>query len=136
MQAAMMRCALGSDPAKAALRVLHSWPEGKHISAIDREKTTGTSQCVYRSASHLFRCFVHELNHNVAVWFRKLPDFTPVPANQKLPFVLLHPYDATLTKELIFDVSKLNDSDEQGWPNFMTSKELDEYTVDGKYYVA
>jgi hypothetical protein len=138
MQTAMMRCALGSNPAEAALRVLYSMPENTFLTEVDREKAKGTSHCVYTVPNLHISCCVHELNHNVAVWFRKLPDFAPGQPGQSVRFVLLHPYNTTLSKKLIFDVSKLNDSDtgcEKGWANFMTSTQLDEFTVDGKYYV-
>ena len=120
------------------LRVLHSVPEVQCITAVDRAKAKGTSHAVIRFPELHIKCFVHELNHNVAVWLRKLPDFTPKHPGTNTAFALLHPYDATLSKKVVFDVSKLNDSntDGCGWPNFMTSKELDKYTVNGKYYVA
>jgi hypothetical protein len=139
MLTTMMRCALGSDPAEAALRVLHSVPEVQCITAVDRAKAKGISHAVIRFPELHIKCVVHELNHNVAVWFRKLPDFTPKQPGTNAAFALLHPYDATLSKKGVVDVSKLNDSDTgdgHGWPNFMTSKELDKYTVNGKYYVA
>jgi hypothetical protein len=136
MLTTMMRCALGSDPAEAALRVLHSVPEVQYIAAVDRAKARGTSHTVFTFPEWHIKCVVHELNHNVAVWFRKLPDFTPKQPGTNAAFALLHPYDATLSKKGVVDVSKLNDSDGHGWTNFMTSKELDKYTVNGKYYVA
>jgi hypothetical protein len=139
VQAAMMRCALGSDPAEAALRMLYSLPENRFIAAVDREKAKGTSHRVYSFPNMHISCVVHELNHNVAVWFRKLSDFPFYQPRTNAWFLLLHPYDTTLSKKLIFDVSKLNDvdtGDEHGCANFMTSTQLDEFTVDGKYYVA
>jgi hypothetical protein len=72
------------------------------------------------------------------VWFRKSSNFTPKAPGTNVRFVLLHPYDTALSEENVFDVSMLNDvKTGHSWvvPNFMTSKELDEYTVNGKYYM-
>ena len=131
----MMRCAFGSEPAKAALRVLYAFPADRFIAVVDREKAKGASYgvCV---TSNKIRVKVHELNHNVAVWFYKQSNFTPKEPGQEVRCVLLHPYDTALSKELVIDSSHLNTEPSWGFPNFMTSTELDEYTVNGKYYIA
>ena len=49
---------------------------------------------------------------------------------------LLHPYDTQRAKMVAFDLTKLNTSFEDGFPNFMTSAQLDEYCVHGNYYIA
>ncbi len=134
----MMRCALGSDPAKAALRVLYSLPEASCIAEVDREKAKGKLHRVFQFCNHQFSCAVHEKNYNVAVWFRKSSNFTPKAPGTNVRLVLLHPYDTALSEELVFDASELNDVKTGSsllYPNFMTSKELDEYTVNGKYYL-
>jgi hypothetical protein len=138
LQTAMMRCALGSEPAEAALRVLYDLPGSTCIAVVDREKAKGKRE-VLECYNRQIITTVHELNHNVAVWFRKASYYTPTAPGTSLRFVLLHPYDTALSKEHVFDASvKLNELSygrEWGWPNFMTSKELDDYTVNGKYYM-
>lgn len=48
---------------------------------------------------------------------------------------LLHPFDDEKAKVIAFDLTRLNCSQEEGYPNFMTSAQLDEYCVDGHYFV-
>ncbi len=140
VQTEMMKCALGRDPAKAALRVLYSMRETSSIAPVDRENAEGKVQDVFQWCNGQITMEVHELNHNVAVWFRKSSKFTPMAPGTKVRCVLLHPYDTALSKELVFEPSvclnELSDGCAWGWSNFMTSKELDEYTVNGKYYFA
>ena len=136
VQRAMMRCAFGSEPAEAALRVLYAFPADRFISVVDREKAKGASCDVSWFCNREIRMEVHELNHNVAVWFFKQSNFTPKEPGQEVRCVLLHPYDTALSKELVIDSSHLNTRPSWGFPNFMTSTELDEFTVNGKYYIA
>jgi hypothetical protein len=121
----MMRCALGNDPAKAALRVLYSLPEDIDIAEVDREKAKGKLHRVCSFFPHReVGVAVHESNHNVAVWFRKSSDFTPKAPGTNVRFVLLHPYDTALSEQVVFDVSVLNDVEtgsSLGFPNFMTT---------------
>jgi hypothetical protein len=138
LQTAMMRCALGNDPAKAALRVLYSLPEDIFISEVDREKARGKRHRVVLFYHRQVSLAVHESNHNVAVWFCKSSHFTPKAPGTNVRFVLLHPYDTALSKKVVFDVSVLNDVETGssiGFPNFMTSEELDDHTVNRKYYI-
>jgi hypothetical protein len=136
LQTAMMRCALGNDPAKAALRVLYSLPVDIGITEVDREKAKGK---LHRVVSfYQVSVEVHESNHNVAVWFRKRSHFTPKAPGTNVRFVLLHPYDTALSEKVVFDLSVLNDvkiGSSMGIPNFMTSEELDDHTVNRKYYI-
>jgi hypothetical protein len=109
------------------------------IEEVDREEAEGDSHDVLS-----YRYFddsqvtieVHELNHNVSVWMNKSSKFTPKAPGTNVRLVLLHPYDTALSKELVIDSSHLNTRPSWGFPNFMTSTELDEYTVNGKYYIA
>ena len=64
---AMMRCALGNDPAKAALRVQYSLPEDIFIAEVDREKAKGKLHRVFSFFHRQVSVSVHESNHNVAV---------------------------------------------------------------------
>ena len=131
----MMRCAFGSEPAKAALRVLYAFPADRFIAVVDREKAKGASHRVCKVCNHEIRVEVHESNHNVAVWFRRKSDFTLKERGRKVRCELLHPYDAALSEKLVIDSSDLNTSLRCGFPIFMTSTELDKYTVNGKYYI-
>ncbi len=49
---------------------------------------------------------------------------------------LLHPYETQRARVVVFDLAKLNTSFEEGFSNFMTSTQLDEYCVHGNYYIA
>jgi hypothetical protein len=83
-----------------------------------------------------------ENNHNVAMLFRRDDDENEqVPSlifypGQRLTVRLLHPYDEQRAKTVSFDLTKLNTSFEDGFPNFMTSAQLDEYCVAGSYFIA
>jgi hypothetical protein len=48
----------------------------------------------------------------------------------------LHPYDVTLAKDVMPSRIDLRGKQRVGFENFMTSKQLDEYCVNGKYYIA
>lgn len=134
-----MQCALGREPAEAALRVLYALPWASCIAAVNREKAKGKSQDVLECFTVQITMAVHELNHNVAVYVRKASNHALKAPGTKLRYVLLHPYDTALSKKLVFDASvnlnEISDEHAMGWSNFMTSTELDEYTVNGKYYM-
>jgi len=140
LRTAMMRCALGNEPAKAALRVLYSLTEDIGITEVDRENAKGKLHNVFSFCDHRqVKVYVHESNHNVAVWFRKSSNFTPKAPGSKVYISLLHPYDTALSKKVVLDLSQLNDvkiGSSWVFPNVMTSFELDEYTVNGKYYIS
>jgi hypothetical protein len=136
VQTAMMKCALSSEPAESALRVLYALPATCCITAVDREEANCKETAVLLVYGGQIDIKVHELNHNVAVWFRKTFCFTPKDPVQKARCTLLHPYDAARARELVVVVSHLNTCPARGYPNFMSSTELDEYTVNGKYYIA
>jgi hypothetical protein len=120
------------------LRVLYALRETQNIFAVDREEARGKSHVVFVCCEGSIELAVHESNHNVAVWWRKKSNLTQKEPGARYRFRLLHPYDPARSKKLVFDASDLDDlhtNQKLGWPNFMTSKELDEYTVNGKYYV-
>jgi hypothetical protein len=141
MQEALMKCALGPNPAQAALRVLYELPAAMHVIEINREVANGKSLhvCTFKNAA--IKLSVHESNHNVAIWFEKLPAADEkfpdgYPASHYLVGRLLHPHDVTRTKEIRMRARELNGKQKAGFENFMTSKQLDEYCFDGKYYFA
>ena len=85
---------------------------------------------------------IHESNHNIAVWLiKRQPDCdTQFPngfTHPKSVFSarILHPYDVTLAKEIRVQCAELNGQQQAGFENFMTSKQLDEYCINGKYYI-
>jgi hypothetical protein len=142
MQQALVKCALGPEPAKAALRVLYKLPADALVHEIDREAAQGKSYGVSRYYKGTVGLHVHESNHNVAVWLiKRQPDCdTQYPNGLPPPFRIynriLHPYDVTLAKQITMSSSELNGYKHQvGFSNFMTSKQLDEYCVSGKYYM-
>ena len=141
MQQALVKCALGPQPAKAALRVLYGMRDDRIVCEIDREAAKGRSYGVisYHDAAVDLR--IHESNHNVAVWLIKRPDCDTrypngLPLVKRFYHRILHPYDVTLAKEISVQYAELNDKQQAGFENFMTSKQLDEYCVNGKYYMA
>jgi hypothetical protein len=140
MQQALVKCAVGPQPAQAALRVLYELQADREVFEIDREAAKGRSHAVQESniwegvnvALH-----VHESHHNVAVWLIK----TKPCCDTRMPLAglfttLLHPYDVNLAKYIFEDLIHFNGKQQVGFENFMTSKELDEYCVSGKYYIA
>jgi len=140
MQQALVSCALGPQPAQAALRVLYKFDPNREVYEIDREAAKGRSHAVYESsiwADTEVVLHVHESHHNVAVWLiRKHPDRNTRMPNFSSFTKLLHPYDVTLAKHIFGEPTDLNGKHQVGFENFMTSKELDEYCVNGKYYIA
>jgi hypothetical protein len=140
MQQALVSCALGPQPAQSALRVLYKLHADTEVYEIDREAAKGRSHAVcedeifggLRIALH-----VHESHHNVAVWLIKTQrdDDTSVPPVRMLAR-LLHPYDVALAKDIMEIPLNLNGKLQVGFENFMTSKQLDQFCVNGKYYIA
>ena len=143
MQQALVECALGPQPAQAALRVLYQMPADHEVFEIDREAAKGRSHEVQVYDSLQVALHVHESNHNVAVWLiKKQPAYdTEFPHGQPgIEFCkidrILHPYDVTLAKDVTPRRFDLRGKQRVGFANFMTSKQLDEYCVNGKYYIA
>jgi hypothetical protein len=140
MQQALVSCALGPQPAHAALRVLYELEANTEVYEIDREAAKGRSHAVYESNlwdNVKVVLHVHESHHNVAVWLIKKQPYrdTRMPKFSSC-IMLLHPYDVTLAKYIFEEPTDLNGKHQVGVENFMTSKELDEYCVNGKYYIA
>ena len=140
MQQALMKSALGPEPAKAALKILYNIPADGRVCEINREKAQGECFSVCNFTYYNINLGVHESNHNVAVWFSKGPNADKKHPNgfRALLFVrLLHPYDVALAKDISIQASELWGQERESWgfENFMTSKQLDEYCVNGKYYI-
>ena len=135
LYAVIMRCALGSEPVESALKVLYALPASTCIAAVDRKRAAGKSIAVLGWCDGQIALKIHELNHNVAVEFDRTSDFTS-RHGEHVRCRLLHPYDTARSRELSIELSQPNASDLLVYPNFITSKELDKYTVNGKYYVA
>jgi hypothetical protein len=55
---------------------------------------------------------------------------------QRLTVRLLHPLDPEQEQLIVFDLTRLNCSHEEGFLNFMTSAQLDEYCIDDHYFIA
>jgi hypothetical protein len=143
MQQALVKCALGPQPAQAALKVLYKLRDDQNVYEIDREAAKGRCYGVCNWFNGAVNLHVHESNHNVAVWLIKrqpvcdtqYPNGLPNP-DRHFHTRILHPYDVTLKKEIRVQKAELNGKQQAGFENFMTSKQLDEYCVNGKYYMA
>jgi len=145
MQEALMKCALGPEPAEAALKVLYDIPDDEGIATMYRRVANGKPHFVCHWAHLSIELRVRESNHNVAVWFEQEP--MSYEADEEFPGCipnliarLLHPHDVTRAKEISLQSAELNVLQngpwQAGFENFMTTKELDEYCFDGKYYIA
>jgi hypothetical protein len=82
-----------------------------------------------------------ESNHNVSVTLKKQPSTMKPPAanrivRQETRITLLHPFDASRSRELLLSTSSHNSHQLSINQNFMTSKELDEFCINGRYYVS
>ena len=65
-----------------------------------------------------------------------LPPAAQRTAQQETRITLLHPLDVTRAKELILNMSSQNSHQHVDVDNFMTSKQLDEFCYNGKYYIS
>ena len=141
MQQALVKCALGPRPAQAALKVLYKLRDDKNVYEIDRDAAKGRSYSVCSYCHGAVGLHIHESNHNVAVWLIKRQPVCDtiypngLPLGRRFYNRILHPYDVTLAKEISVQNSELNGKQQAGFANFMTSKQLDEYCVNGKYYI-
>jgi len=137
MQEAFMKCAMGTKPAEAALRVLYKIPSDQMIYEIDRAAVKGKSHtvCSWTMPEVTVSFQVHESNHNVAVYFA-----TPIESvglsSGYLAVKLLHPFDVARAKKIRVEKTELNGNLGMGYENFMTSRDFDEYAVNGKYYIS
>ncbi len=139
---ALMKCALGPDPASSAMRVLYNFSSDVHICRVNRadvndEPNPGPVQlCRWPDTGVSFH--VVEKNHNVAVFFIRQPRSVEhvFQQGQRLKLQLLHPYDVERSKAISFDLTRLNTYDQDGFLNFMTSSELDKYCINGHYFFA
>jgi len=140
MQKELLKCALSPEPAENVLRFLYKLPPNHLVAQVSRTESRGQS---YSPLCWIFRAIsfrIHESHHNVAVWFVKDQNADQMHPNS-YPAVwvrvkLLHPYDATKVKSISIQLSDLNEKQQVGCANFMTSTELDEFCVNGKYYLA
>jgi hypothetical protein len=141
MERQLMKSALGPDPAQNAIRTLYGFSPSKFVAQVKRQDVINEIEpfFAYPQISVAFRMI--ENNHNVAMLFRRDDDESETPSlifdpGQRLTVRLLHPYDELRAKTVSFDLTKLNTSFEEGFPNFMTSAQLDEYCVAGSYFIA
>jgi hypothetical protein len=78
-----------------------------------------------------------ESNHNVSVLLKKSPFTIPhLFQPESVTLHLLHPHDPSQNKKLSLSTSGLNEHQQVGAENFITSKQLDEYCHSGKYYIS
>jgi hypothetical protein len=140
MQRALVTCALGPQSAQAALRVLYKLHSSREVFEIDREAAKGRSHAVYESIMFgglKVALHVHESHHNVAVWLIKTqPDHDRSMPRFSSSSRLLHPYDTTLALDIFGTPTDFNGLRQVGFENFMTSKQLDDHCVNGKYYIS
>jgi hypothetical protein len=102
--------------------------------------TAGTAEIIrecaagiHRSDSHLnFWLEIQETNFNVSVSLHSKCR-SMVTDNSRATVTLLHPYDVTRARELRLCTSSPQHATAE---NFMTSKQLDEFCCNGKYYVS
>ena len=91
--------------------------------------------------SAVLSLIILESNHSVSVSLKKVPSAMLPPAAQRTAqqetrITLLHPFDVTRAKELILNMSCQNSHQHVDVDNFMTSKQLDEFCCNGKYYIS
>ena len=84
---------------------------------------------------------VHEANHSVTFTLKRTPSLiTRFPPGFRFQtetrMKLLHPVDVLKAKELVLHTSPYDIHQHVEAANFMTSKELDEYCCNGRYYVS
>jgi hypothetical protein len=162
LQSRIMKCALGPDPALNAIRTLYNISLDEFIAQVKRQDVIDEMDtlfsyrlpqlqlyhAVFHCLIHMYRypqlsvaCRIVESNHNVALLFRREDD-NGAPARltfapgQRLTLRLLHPLDETMERVVSFDLTKLNTSREEGFPNFLTSSQLNEFCVHGIYFIA
>ena len=146
-QQELMLCALGPDPAISALRVLYGLAKSSGNPHVMKRGTNSESGFEYkqnydqviRGVDLRVQVRMVEKNHNVAVFFGRHSSkpFDPSFFKQgcSIQIQLLHPHDTKKAKVTEwFDLTKLNTIEEGGFPNFMTSTELDTYCVNGCIY--
>ena len=141
MQQALMKCALGPEPAENALRLLYELPPNYAVARVSRTESYGKSCSPLSWISRSVSFHIQENHHNVAVWFVKDADADRLnpngyPEGRCLLVKLLHPYDVTRARPISIHLSQLNGLQQTGLPNFMTSSELDDYCVNGSYFLA
>ena len=139
-QKALMKSALGADPARSALRTLYGLPPSHNIIKVKRDsgrdaRVPSPDLFTWESKAVVFR--VEEKNHNVAVFFAR--DSTVAfdsnfEQGERLQVTLLHPYDVKRAFKISLDLTKLNRVGKCLIPNFMTSRQLSKYCVGGFYY--
>ena len=139
---ALMKSALGPDPANSAMRVLYDFSSEVQLCQVNRAEVNDDLNpgpvplCRWPDAGVSFH--VVEKNHNVAIFFVRQPRSAEhvFQQGQRLKVRLLHPYDVKRSKAISFDLARLNTHDQDGFLNFMTSAELDKYCINGHYFFA
>ena len=139
-QKTIMRCALGPDPARSALRALYRLSPSHAIVKVKRddgrvERIPSPTLFTWENRAVVF--YVEEKNHNVAVFMARdsrVAFDSNFEQGEHLQVTLMHPYDIRKAKTISFDLTKLNRSKKCLVPNFMTSRELNKYCVGGCYY--
>ena len=140
---ALMKSALGADPARCALRVLYGLEPSHAIAKVKRGDGRLPPPTVFTWENRAVVFRVEEKNHNVAVFMardsRVADDDSSFEPGEHLQVTLMHPYDVKRAKKISFDTTRLNSalrSVEKRFiiPNFMTSRELSKYCVGGYYY--
>ena len=139
---ALMKSALGADPARSALRVLYGLEPSHAIAKVKRSDGHLPTPIVFTWENKAVAFRVEEKNHNVALFMARdsrVSDDSSFEQGEHLQVTLMHPYDVKKAKKVVFDATRLNSmlgSAESCVivPNFMTSRELNRYCVGGYYY--
>lgn len=139
---ALMKAALGTEPAENALMLLHSEdPEKGGIKKVCRALCKGQAYTVPGwLGCQSISIVINESNYNVSLSFvkdsnaaDKFPDGFP---ELSLELHLLHPFDKDRVKYFQIQATDLNRSNSSVFSNVMTSREFDEYCVNGYFYLA
>jgi hypothetical protein len=128
--------ALRAESAIAALKLAHGVT---HVKCFHRSEAVNT--CVFASPAVTLK--FEEKHYNVSLFANPNPTCTAVISPFLDTFHLLHPEDHTKDEKLrvsvltkgIIEKLKTGDRSGLGWQNWKTSANLDEFSVDGKFYI-
>jgi hypothetical protein len=144
LSAKYMKAALGALPIQEAMRLFHNIGSDRSIHQVSRAESrdrahTVSHGCAYWDNLSSLSFVIHESNHNVAAWFVKddpLKVFLEIYPEVILSGKFLHPSDPRFSTSIEVNVSDFNFKTSEGAPNLMTSAELDEFCVNGNFYIA
>jgi hypothetical protein len=145
LSAKYMKAAFGAQPIQEAMRLFHDIGAERRVYQVSRAESrdrahTVSSGCAFWNNLSTLSFVIHESNYNVAAWFVK-DEPGKIFVDESYPEVILyskflHPFDPKLSTSVEVNVSNFNFKTSEGAPNLMTSRELDEFCVNGNFYIA